>query len=255
MRNILAIAHKELRSYFASPIAYIVIGFFALLYGFFFVAILRYFVGQSMQAGLMGGAQSMNVNQQLIRPLLQNVTVVVLFLLPMITMRTYAEEKRSGTIELLLTSPVTDFQIVMGKFLGAMALYAVMLAVTLIHFGILFVYGRPEWKPIVTAYIGLLLMGGCFISLGLFISSLTRNQIVAGMVTFAVFLLLWVITWIGSAAGPTAEKITQYLSIVDHYDDFGKGVLDTTHFIYYVSFITFGLFLTAKSVDSERWRG
>ena len=99
------------------------------------------------------------------------------------------------------------------------------------------------------------LMGGCFISLGLFISSLTKNQIVAGMVTFAVFLLLWVITWIGSAAGPTAEKITQYLSIVDHYDDFGKGVLDTTHFIYYVSFITFGLFLTAKSVDSERWRG
>jgi ABC-2 type transport system permease protein len=108
MRNILAIAHKELRSYFASPIAYIVIGFFALLYGFFFVAILRYFVGQSMQAGLMGGAQPMNVNQQLIRPLLQNVTVVVLFLLPMVTMRTYAEEKRSGTIELLLTSPVTD---------------------------------------------------------------------------------------------------------------------------------------------------
>src|SRR6516225_5036798 len=257
MRNILAIAHKELRSYFASPIAYIVIGFFALVYGFFFVAILRYFVGQSMQAGVLGGAQSMNVNQQLIRPLLQNVTVVVLFLLPMVTMRTYAEEKRSGTIELLLTSPVTDFEIILGKFLGAMALFSVMLAVSLIHIGLLFLpsVGHPEWKPIVTAYIGLLLMGGCFISLGLFISSLTRNQIVAGMVTFAVFLLLWVITWIGSAAGPTAEKITQYLSIVDHYDDFGKGVIDTTHLIYYVSFITFGLFLTAKSVDSERWRG
>ena len=120
---------------------------------------------------------------------------------------------------------------------------------------VLFMFGTPEWKPIATGYLGLLLMGGSFLSLGLFISSLTRNQIVAGMVTFAVFLLLWVITWIGSAAGPTAEKITQYLSIVDHYDDFGKGVLDTTHFIYYVSFITFGLFLTAKSVDSERWRG
>src|SRR6478736_3051402 len=164
MRNILAIAHKELRSYFASPIAYIVIGFFALLYGFFFIAIMRYFVGQSMQAGLMGGAQAMNVNQQLIRPLLQNVTVVILFLMPMITMRTYSEEKRSGTIELLLTSPVTDFQIVMGKFLGAMALYAAMLAITVIHFGILFIYGRPEWKPILTAYLGLPLFGGCFIS-------------------------------------------------------------------------------------------
>jgi len=255
MRNILAIAHKELRSYFASPIGYIVIGFWALLYGFFFVAIMRFFAGQSMQAGLMGGAQSMNVNQQLIRPLLQNVTVVVLFLMPMITMRTYAEEKRSGTIELLLTSPITDFEIVMGKFLGAMGLYAAMLAVTLFHIGVLYLYGRPEWKPILTSYVGLLLFGGCFISVGLFISSLSKNQIVAAAVTFSVFLLLWVITWIGSFIGPTGEKITTYLSIVDHFDDFTKGVIDTTHLVYYLSFITFGLFLTAKSVDSERWRG
>src|SRR5436190_4800716 len=201
MRNILAIAHKELRSYFTSPIAYIVIGFFALLYGVFFVAIVRFFMTQAMQAGIMGGAQSMNVNQQVIRPLFQNVTVVALFLLPMVTMRTYAEEKRSGTIELLLTSPVTDFEIVMGKFLGAVALYVIMLAVTLLHLGLLFVYGNPEWKPIFTAYVGLLLLGSCFISLGLLISSLTKNQIVAGMVTFAVFLMLWVITWIGSFSG------------------------------------------------------
>jgi ABC-2 type transport system permease protein len=257
MTNILAIAQKELKAYFSSPIAYIVIGFWSLLYGYFFVAILSYFVRQSMQMSQFGmqGPQSMNVNQQLIRPLLQNVNILVLFLMPMVTMRTYAEEKRSGTIELLLTSPVTDFQIIMGKFLGAMALYACMLAVTLIHIGLLFVYGHPEWKPIVTTYIGLLLFGGCFVSLGLFISSLTKNQIVAGMVTFAVFLLLWIITWIGSFSGPTVDKITQYISILDHLDDFGKGVLDTTHLIYYLSFITFGLFLTAKSVDSERWRG
>ena len=98
-----------------------------------------------------------------------------------------------------------------------------MLAVTLIHIGILFVYGSPEWKPIVTAYLGLLLLGGCFISVGLFISSLTKNQIVAGMVTFAVFLLLWIITWIGSFSGPTVDKLTTYLSIIDHFDDFGKG--------------------------------
>ena len=257
MSNILAIAHKELKSYFASPIAYIVIGFWALLYGYFFVALLNYFVRQSMQMGQFGmqGPQAMNVNQQLIRPLLQNVLILILFLMPMVTMRSYSEEKRSGTIELLLTSPLTDFQIIMGKFLGAMALYGAMLAVTLIHVGLLFIYGRPEWKPLVTAYLGLLLMGGCFISVGLFISSLTKNQIVAGMVTFAVFLMLWIITWIGSFSGPTIDKLTQYLSIVDHYDDFGKGVLDTTHLIYYVSFITFGLFLTAKSVDTERWKG
>jgi ABC-2 type transport system permease protein len=256
MRNILAIAQKELKSYFAGPIAYIAIGLWALLYGYFFIAILQYFVRQSMQMGQFGtGQQALNVNQQLIRPLLQNVTIMILFTMPMVTMRTYSEEKRSGTIELLLTSPLTDFQIVMGKFLGAMALYGIMLLVTLIHIGLLFIYGSPEWKPILTAYLGVLLLGGCFVSLGLFISSLTKNQIVAGMTTFAVFLLFWIITWIGSFSGPTVDKLTQYLSIIDHLDDFTKGVIDTSHLIYYLSFITFGLFLTVKSVDTERWRG
>jgi ABC-2 type transport system permease protein len=257
MRNILAIAHKELKSYFASPIAYIVIGVFALLYGYFYIAILAFFVRQSMQMGQlgMGAGQSMNVNQMLLRPLLQNVTILVLFMMPAITMRTYSEEKRSGTIELLLTSPITDLQIVIGKFLGALALYGIMLTISLIHVGLLFVYGSPEWKPILTAYLGLLLLGGCFISVGLFVSTLTKNQVVAFMVTFGVFLFLWVINWIGSFSGPTVNDLTNYLSIVGHFDDFAKGVLDTTHLIYYISFILFGLFLTAKSVDSERWRG
>ena len=255
MGNIIAIAQKELKSYFSSPIAYIVIGLWAFLYGWFFINILAFFVRQRMQMGQFSGQQAMNVNQQLIRPLLQNVTILDLFLLPMVTMRTYAEEKRSGTIELLLTSPVSDFEIIMGKFLGAMALYTVMLGVTLLHVALLFKFGTPEWKPIVTAYIGLLLLGGCFIALGLLISSLTKNQIVAGMVTFAVFLMLWIITWIGSFSGPTVDKLTQYLSIIDRLDDFNKGVLDTSHLIYYLSFIGFGLFLTAKSVDTERWRG
>ena len=257
MRNVLAIASKELRSYFSGPIAYIAIGLWALLYGYFFVAILQFFVRQSMQMGQMGmgGPQSMNVNQQLIRPLLQNVTIMILFVMPMVTMRTYSEEKRSGTIELLLTSPITDFEIVMGKFLGAMGLYAAMLAVTLPHLAVLYLYGHPEWKPILTSYVGLALFGGCFVAVGLFISSLSKNQIVAGSVTFVIFLLLWVINWVGSFAGPTGEKLTSYLSIVDHFDDFSKGVIDTTHVIYYLSVITFGLFLTAKSVDTERWRG
>jgi ABC-2 type transport system permease protein len=255
MSNILAIAHKELKSYFASPIAYIVIGFFALLFGYFFYALLIYFDRQSMQMSGFGGGQAVNVNEQLIRPVFLNTTVINLFILPMITMRTYSEEKRSGTIELLLTSPLTDFQIIMGKFLGAMLLYAAMLGVTLIHVGVLFAFGNPEWRPIVTAYLGLLLMGGCFISLGLLISSLTKNQIVAGMITFAVFLMLWVINWIASFTGPTTQNVLNYLSITDHLDDFTKGVLDTQHLVYYVSFIAFGLFLTARSVDTERWRG
>jgi ABC-2 type transport system permease protein len=254
VRNVLAIAGKELRGYFASPIAYIVIGFFALLYGFFFYVPLAFFNRQSMQMGAeMGGA--LNINQALIAPMLTNTTVVILFVMPMITMRTYSEEKRSGTIELLLTSPITDVQIILGKFLGALGLYAAMLAVTLIHLGILFLYGNPEWKPILTGYLGLFLMGGCFLSVGLLISSLTKNQIAAGMVTFAVFLMLWVINWIGSFVGPTAQAVLSHLSITEHYDDFARGVLDTKHLVYYLSFIGLGLFLTAKSVDSERWRG
>jgi ABC-2 type transport system permease protein len=255
MRNMLAIAEREIKSYFASPIAYVVIGFFALLYGYFFYALLSFFEQQSMQMGMGQPGQSMNINQMLIGPVLMNATVILLFVFPLITMRTYAEEKRSGTIELLLTSPLTDLQIILGKFIGAMLLYAAMLAVTLIHVGLLFLYGDPEWKPIVTGYLGLLLMGGCFLSVGLLISSLTKNQIVAGMITFAVFLMLWVINWIGSFVGPTAQAVLAHLSITEHFDDFAKGIIDTKHLVYYASFMAFGLFLTMKSVDSERWRG
>jgi ABC-2 type transport system permease protein len=255
MSNVIAIARKELRSYFASPIAYVVIGMFALTFGFFFYSLLLYFDRQSMQAGGMGGGPSVNVNEQLLRPVFLNATVIFLFVLPLITMRTYSEEKRSGTIELLLTSPLSDLQIILGKFFGAMGLYAAMLAVTLVHIGLLFVFGSPEWRPIATTYLGLLLMGGCFMSVGLFISSLTKNQIVASAITFGVFLMLWVINWIASFMGPTAQQVLNYLSITDHLDDFTKGILDTKHLVYYISFITFGLFLTARSVDTERWRG
>ena len=254
VRNILAIAGKELRSYFASSIAYIIIGLFALLFGWFFYVYLHVFVEQSQRMQMMGGG-TVNVNEQMIRGVLQNAAVIILFVMPMITMRTYSEEKRSGTIELLLTSPLTDFEIIMGKFLGAMGLFAAMLLVTMIDMAILFRLGNPEWRPIAAGYLGLLLMGGCFISVGLLISSLTKNQIVAGVMTFAVFLMLWVINWLADSSGPTGQAILSFLSITAHFDDFTKGIIDTKHLIYYLSFITFGLFLTAKSVDSERWRG
>jgi len=256
MGNILAIAHKELRAYFASPIAWVILGLFALLFGYFFYAFLVLFVRQSMQMGQMGmGQQTVNVNLYMIRPLLQNATVIMLFVLPMITMRTYSEEKRSGTMELLLTSPVTDLQIIVGKFLGAMALYVAMLLVTALYVSLLFFYGSPEWRPVLTGYLGLLLLGGCFVSVGLLVSSMTKNQIVAGMATFGVFLMLWVISWIADFSGPMTRTVVSYLSITEHFDDFAKGIIDTKHLVYYLSFITFGLFLTAKAVDSERWRG
>jgi ABC-2 type transport system permease protein len=197
----------------------------------------------------------MNINMELIRPLLSNASVLVLFLLPMVTMRTYSEEKRSGTIELLLTSPLTDFEIIVGKFLGTVGLYLALLGVTAVYVGILFLYGRPEWRPLVAGYLGLLLLGSCFIALGLFISSTTKNQMVAGAATFVVGLLFWIISWFADSTGPMVSQVLSYLSITEHFDDFGKGIIDSKHVVYYLSFISFGLFLTLKSVDSERWRG
>ena len=236
MGNILTLAHKELRGYFVSPIAYVVIGLFAVLFGVFYVSSINFMVQVSMGQFGMGGPQVVNINEYMIRPLFGNTAIVLLMMLPMLTMRSFAEEKRSGTIELLLTSPLTDVQIILGKFLGAMALYALMLSLTLIHIGVLFWYGEPEWAPVLSGYLGLLLMGGSFISIGLAISSMTKNQIVAGVATFAVLLLFWVINWIGDAAGSTTQSVLAYLSILEHFDDFSKGVIDTTHVTYYVSF-------------------
>lgn len=251
MRNVLTIAGKELRGYFVSPMGWVVMGLFALLFGYFFYAHLDYFVTESMRSQ---GAP-VNVNQSLIRGVLGNASVITLFLLPMITMRTYAEEKRSGTIELLLTSPITDVQIVLGKFLGAIGFYAALLGVTLLDIAILFIFGNPEVMPVVTGYLGLFLQGSCLISLGLFISSTTKNQVVAGAATFVVSLMLWIVSWLGSSFGPNTAAVLSYLSITEHFEDFSKGIIDTKHALYYLSVIAFGLFLTVKSVDTERWRG
>lgn len=254
MNNVLAIAQRELRSYFASPIAYVVVGLFAFIFGYFYIVMLSYFLQQSMQSA-MGGGGPMNVNRDLIRYALQNIAVVILFLVPLITMRSYSEEKRSGTIELLLTSPLSDLQIMLGKFFGALALYGVMLAITLIHIGLLFAYGNPEWRPLLSCYLGLLLLGGSMIAVGLFFSSLTKNQIVAAVLTFVTLLLLWIIDWSTTFTSSGLGAVLNYLSLTSHLDDFTKGVIDTKHLVYYLSFITFGLFLTSRAVDSERWRG
>ena len=255
LRNISAIAGKELRSFYSSPIAWVMLGLFAAIFGYFFGAALTYFAKASMAGQMGGGPQKVNVNLEMIRPLLSNTTVLILFLLPMVTMRTYSEEKRSGTIELLLTSPLKDVEIILGKFLGAMGMYLGLLAVTAVYMSIVFIYGNPAIKPLLSGYLGLLLFGGGFVAVGLFISSLTSNQMVAGAASFVVFLLFWIISWLGESMGPTMASIMSYLSITEHFDDFGKGIIDTKHIIFYLSFIALGLFLATKSVDSDRWRG
>jgi len=189
-----------------------------------------------------------------VRPLLTNASVIGLFLIPMITMRLYAEEKRSGTIELLMTSPVRDLEIVLGKWLAALVLYAAILGVSAINMGILFAFGRPDWKPILVGFLGLLLQGGCLLAIGIFISTMTRNQIIAGGATFAVCLMLWVLDWVSAYDQSAWGKIISYLSVVTHFEPFAKGVIDSKDVIFYLSMIFFGLFLTARSVESLRWR-
>lgn len=254
MRNVIVIFKKELKSYFASPIAYLLLGIFAVIFGFFFYSAVRFFILQGMQMQMMGRGMPMDVNEYVIRPLLTNASVIGLFLIPMITMRLYAEEKRSGTIELLMTSPVRDLEIVLGKWLAALVMYACILGVSGINIGILYAFGRPDLKPILVGFLGLLLQGGCLLAIGIFISTLTKNQIIAGGATFAVCLMLWVLDWVSAFDQSAWAKVVSYLSVVTHFEPFSKGVVDTKDIIFYLSMIFFGLFLTTRSVESLRWR-
>jgi len=254
MRNVLVIFKKELKSYFASPIAYLLLAIFAVIFGFFFYSATRFFVLQSMQMQMMGRGMPMDVNEYVIRPLLTNASVIGLFLIPMITMRLYAEEKRSGTIELLMTSPVRDLEIVLGKWLAALVLYGSILGISGINIAILYAFGRPDWKPILVGYLGLILQGGCLLAIGTFISTMTKNQIIAGGATFAVCLMLWVLDWVSAYDQSAWAKVVSYLSVVTHFEPFSKGVVDSKDVIFYLSMIFFGLFLTTRSIESLRWR-
>jgi len=254
-----AIAWREFRSYFVSPIGYVVLALFLLLTGYFYYSSLIEFVNRSLlfdqQAGMMSGdAPKMNINEWVIRPFFFNLSVITLFLVPMITMRLLCEEKKTGTIELLMTSPVTELQVTLGKFLAGFGLYGVMLLGTLPAMVISFVYSRPDLGPILTGYLGLILIAAACLALGTLVSSLTENQIVAGFASFALLLLLWLVHWAEDLTpGPTGSVLS-YLSVVRHFEDMSKGVLDTRDVIFYLSLIVCGLFATMRALESGRWR-
>jgi ABC-2 type transport system permease protein len=254
MKNTWIVFRKELRSYFASPIAYSIMALYAVIFGFFFYSALKYFQQAAMQSQMMGRGFPMNINEMIVRPVLMNVSVIGLFLIPMICMRLFAEEKRSGTIELLMTSPVRDVELILGKYLAALALYGVILVVSAVNLVFLFAYGKPDWRPILVGFLGLLLQGGCLLAIGTFISTLTRNQIIAGVAGFCVSLLLWVLEWTTAFESSASSRVLAYLSVVTHFESFAKGVLDTKDVVFFLSAIFFGLFLTARSTESLRWR-
>jgi ABC-2 type transport system permease protein len=165
-----------------------------------------------------------------------------------------AEEKKTGTIELLLTSPVRDIQIILGKWTAAMLLYLCILGMSVIDIAMLFAWGKPDWKPVAVAYLGLILQGGCLLAIGEFISTLTKNQIIAGGVTFFVCLLLWVLSWSTAFDSGATSQVINYVSIVTHFENFSKGVLDSKDIVFYLSMIFFSLFITSRSMESLRWR-
>ncbi|MEK7386249.1 MAG: ABC transporter permease subunit [candidate division NC10 bacterium] len=247
---------KEMRLYFTSPVAYVVLTIFLVIAGWFFYNIFAFFTLASMQSAMNPAmARDLNVTDSVMRPLVSNISVILLLLMPLVTMRLFAEERRSGTIELLLTYPVRDGAVLVGKYLAALALYALMLALTLLYPGIIVYFARLEWGPLATAYVGLLLMGGTFIAVGIFASSLTENQIVASITTFGILLIMWIIGWSADYVGGVWGKVLQHLSIAEHNDNFAKGVLDTKDVVYYLNFIALALFLTLRSLEARRWKG
>ncbi len=237
MRTTLAIAERELKSYFVSPIAYVIGAAFLLIAGYLFSVIL------------------LNTNEASLRYLISNLSVIWLFVAPFITMRLLAEEARTGTIELLLTNPVRDFEVVLGKFIGALLFVLALLALTLYFPALLFAFGNPDVGPIVTGYLGVILQAAAFLSIGLMVSSFTQNQIVAAFVTFAILLLMWLSESVANYVGRPFNEVVRYLSVTSHFQDFSRGVIDSSHVIYFLSIVVGALFITFLSLQTRRWRG
>jgi ABC-2 type transport system permease protein len=251
-----AVFRKETANFFVSPIAYAVIASFLLISGFFFWANVSLMSLISLQAANNPMiSQRINLTDVVIRPLIQNMSIILLFLMPLLTMRLFSEEKKSGSIELLLTYPITDLGVLMGKFLAAGLVLVVMLAGTFSFPLLLLMLGEPDMGTLISGYLGLLLMGGAFMALGIFLSSLTENQIVAAAISFGAALLFWVMSWTSSFSGEKLGTILRQLSILEHLDTFHKGVLSLVDISFFVLFTAFFLFLTLRSLEAYRWRG
>jgi ABC-2 type transport system permease protein len=250
MKAIFTILKRELKSYFASPIAYIILVVFLVLSGIFFFFYLESFIKSQFDPRFQLFREKLNLNEFVIHPYFGTISVVLLFMIPLITMRLIAEERKNFTAELLFTSPVRVSQIVLGKFLASFSLFVLMVVLSAIYLVVLRAYGNPDLGPVLSAYLGLFLLGGSLISVGLFASSLTENQIVAAVISFGILLVFWIL----GASSDADNSILGYISVINHLDNFTKGVIALRDIVYYISFIFFGLFLTYTIVESQRWR-
>ncbi|MHB8202827.1 MAG: ABC transporter permease [Desulfomonilaceae bacterium] len=256
MNGLLAIFRKEMSNFFVSPIAYTVIGCFLIIAGFFFWANVSLLSLVSLQAANDPSiASRINLTDVVIRPLVQNMSIILLFLVPLLTMRLFSEERKTGTIELLLTYPINDLGIVLGKFLAAVSVFLIMIACTLSFAFIMLTLGAFDIGVFLSSYLGLILMGSSFIALGVFISSVTENQIVAAAISFGAALMFWIISWTSSFTGQTLGAIIRQTSIIERLDSFLKGVITLSDVTYFVFFTAFFLFLSFRSIETQRWRG
>ncbi len=255
MKKAWIVFKRELSAYFVSPIAYVVLAMFIIITGILFYSNVVWYADASFR--MMQNpyfATSLNLTEDFIRPMFANLSVLLLFVVPALTMRTFAEEKRNGTIELLLSYPITDNHVIWGKFLATVAFFSIMLLVTLYYPGYLFFIGSPEIGPLITAYAGFFLLGILFISAGLFTSTLTENQIIAALLAFGFNLTFWVIGWIGGSDAGIMKEVLSYLSIIEHYDPMTRGILNSKNIVYFLSLTTLFLFLTNRSLLSKNWR-
>jgi ABC-2 type transport system permease protein len=265
MKHVSTIAGRELKSLFVSPVAYVVLTLFSVLAGFFFLSsVLQFteYVIRLQQFQLMDQLRELNLNDQVIAPFLGVMSVVLLFVIPGITMGLFAAEKANGTDELLMTSPLTIWEIVLGKYLAAAAFVVILVAMVALFPGLLFIYGDPELPKTLAGLGGLLAVGLTYTAIGAFASSLTRNQVIAFVLAFVLLLLLWMLSFLadlgaaGGTLGPanTLSNLLRYLSSSDHFEQLVKGLVDTTDLVYFAVIIGSFLLLAKAAVESVRWR-
>ncbi|HET6200014.1 MAG: ABC transporter permease [Candidatus Acidiferrales bacterium] len=260
MRGLYAIYRKEMSHYFVSPVAYVVVPMFLILSAVFFNMYLADGIKASFEASMeamQGGAPiPFDVPSAVTGAFLSLVGTILLFLTPLLTMGVYSEERKRGTMELLLTSPITDGQIVLGKFFASLSLFIIMILPTVLYVVYMFAHSEPvpPWKLIAGGYLGVLLLGATLLAIGSFLSALTENQIVAGVLVLGISLLLWVVGFFAGTGNGLIAQTLQYVAILQHYNPFVRGVIDTTGLIFFGSWIFFAIFLTMRAVDSMRWR-
>lgn len=237
IRNIYAITERELKSYFASPVAWIVTAFFIAMWGFLFAAIVA------------------SGREAVIRPLLNNFSVTFLLAGPLLTMRLIAEEARTGTLELLLTQPIREVELVLGKYISSVVFLMFMLLMTGYFATLLEMFGNPDEGPMLSGYLGVLLQGMAFLAIGLLASAFTQNQIVAAVVTFVTLLILWLSDSLANTVlSGTAADVVRYVSITQRFNDMPRGIIDTKDVVFFLTIVVGCLFLTTQVLTARRWR-